>query len=255
MHCLKKVTINEIEDYLVNHLIEYFESLKIWKGDKAFSKNDDIDLTGFRFSNDSIPAFSIEEQKALKKCHFLLMGNEDKEGVFTSSYNELTGIMTLNLKGSDDVLIIALLNEMFESLSSFYIEKAIEKQQYDYDLIKSKYDSINNVLAGVQYQLASFEDKNKDLYRKTELLRRNRLKIDEQKLIMMSGKAEEQLQMSLLALENKTPFIQVIDRPLLPLTANNKGLLFNIVFGGLIGFILAFIMLILLKMYRDIMAG
>ena len=38
----------------------------------------------------------------------------------------------------------------------------------------------------------------------------------------MSGKAEEQLQLAKISLDNKTPYIQVIDLPISPIKAEDR---------------------------------
>jgi hypothetical protein len=161
--------------------------------------------------------------------------------------------MTFSVSCAEEKLAIITVNNIYEKLSKYYIDKSTEKQQYEYDILKEKYDSINSVLSNVQYELAYFEDANKNLFRKKDLLRKNRLNVDEQKLQFMSAKAEEQLQLAKISLDNKTPYIHVIDYPISPIKADNKSLFFYGVLGFLLGIVLSFLFLGSKKMYSDIL--
>lgn len=252
-----KCVINNKEDYLGNHFIAILEKHNEWyKGPGFLSSDDDsLSLENFRFSHDSIEIFSILENKALKKVHVAIAGNDKKEGVLYCNYNELSGIMSLIVESYDDELVVNLSKTLFEKLSEYYIDKAVEKQRYDFEIIKEKYDSINNALSSVEYRLAAFEDSNRDLFRKKDILLKTRLSNEKQKLQYMSGKAEEQLQLAQLTLDNKTPYIQVIDYPLLPLKPTNKSIIFYLILGLFVGAFLGVIYVILKKFYHDIMSS
>ncbi|MBT8231126.1 MAG: hypothetical protein HKO66_16290 [Saprospiraceae bacterium] len=251
------VMIENEEDFLGNHLIKEMKANNEWKGDNGmFSVSEDsLNLKDFLFTHDSIEVFTTKENKALKKVHSILAGDNNQKGIMSCKYNELSGIMTLNVQTKGASLASALANKLFENLSEYYIDKATEKQKYDHDIIKEKYDSINYALANVEYKLANFEDRNRDLFRKKDILQKNRLGAEKQKLQYMSGKAEEQLQLAQLTLENKTPYIQVIDYPLLPLKPINRSLLFYLILGGIIGVFLSTSYVIIKKYYKSIMSS
>ena len=248
-------TISGKKGFLANHLIEILEENNEWEASGFFESEDSLSLKDFRFEHDSLDIFNTLENKALKKIHKEIAGNENYTGILDCSYNELTGIMTLSIEGYNDEFVVKMVNSLFENLSTYYIEKAIEKQKYDYDIIKEKYDSINYALSNVEYKLASFEDSNKNLYRKKDILAKNRLSTERQKLQFMSGKAEEQLQLAQLSLENKTPFIQVIDKPLLPLKPTNNPPVILLILGCFVGGFLATSFVILKKFYLEIMSS
>jgi len=70
----------------------------------------------------------------------------------------------------------------------------------------------------------------------------------------MVGEAEKQYQIAQLTLENKTAYIQLIDKPLLPLKPTNKGVLYYFIIGGCLGVILSSVFIVLRKLYRSIMS-
>jgi len=250
---LDSIEFSDKNDLLANHHINTLEDNNLWYSNSIFNFSEDsLSLEGFRFSHDSLKNFNLLENKAIKSLHNKMVGSKDDKAMFQADYDELTGIMTFSITCSDEELAILTVKSLFNKLSQYYIDKSTEKQQYEYDILKEKYDSVNYVLSNVQYELAYFEDSNKNLFRKKDLLRKNRLKVDEQKLQFMSGKAEEQLQLAKISLDNKTPYIQVIDLPISPIKADNKSLIFYATLGLIIGVMLSLLYFGSKKMYSDI---
>ena len=251
----QKEGMNQSNDYLANFLIDDLKTRKAWskKSKFSFGGSDGLDLEDFRFTHDSISNFTLQENKALKKLYTHLVGKEKTGGAFQTDYSELSGIMNFHLTSSDPELCVNLVNRYFDELSDFYVEKANEKQKQDYSLVKSKYDSIQTKLNSVQYSIADFEDKNKGLYRRVDNLREIKLRGEEMKLVNMLAEAEKQLQITQLAMENSQAYIQLIDRPLLPLRPVNKGRVYYFLLGGLLGGVLSIGYLIFKKVYADLL--
>lgn len=254
----QKEEIKGVTDYLANHHIQSLKDNNKWDKQGFFdfvSSDDGLDLSDFKFTNDVFDTYTIKENKALKKLYKKMVGKELKGGAFESSFSELSGIMHFSLTSNDADLSIATVNAYFDQLSSFYSEKTTQKQEADYRLIKSKYDSINTRMNSVQYTLAKFEDQNQGLISKRDLLKKKQLQGEEMKLAAMIGEIEKQYQLAQLSLENKMDFIQVIDKPIPPLKPANRGKVFIFLLGGFLGGVLSIIYLVLRKIFKDIMAS
>jgi uncharacterized protein involved in exopolysaccharide biosynthesis len=252
----EKKKLHNKEDYLANHLISTLENTGHWNktGILSFlSSEDSLSLSGFRFKQDSIEDFSLHENKALKAVHRAMVGKEMKGNRFQSTFNEITGIMEFSMTTPDPELSILIVNSMFENLSSYYVDKTTEKQQADYRIIKLKYDSIVSELNSVQYRLAKNKDSNQGLFMDADLLPTKKLSEDERRLQLMLGEAEKQKQLTELTLGNSTPYIQIIDKPILPLRPANKSRIFYFLLGGFLGGILAIMIILIQKVYNDIM--
>lgn len=255
---LEKQFYNDKEDYIANHLIEAMEASEEWnkKGMLSFlSGPSDIELDNFRFTRDSFELFSITENTALKILHKVLMGEELNGGKFQSSYSEITGIMKFSMTSSDAELSILIVKSIYNNLKDYYTEKSTEKQKADYNIIKTKYDSITTELNGIQYRIAKNKDTGLGLTRSRDLLPSKKLVEDERRLQLMLGEAEKQKQLAELTLGTSTPYIQIIDSPILPLKPVNKSRIFYFLFGGLLGGILAISYIIIRKVYSDIMSS
>lgn len=251
-----KEDINGQSDYLVNHLIASLEKQKSWEGGGllSFGKDDALNLEGFRFTHNDYDAFSILENKALKKIHKHLMGKELQGGAFQSDYSELSGIMNFSMTTTDADLSIKTVNSLYEKLSDYYLGKNNEKQERDFRIIKSKYDSIQTSLDKVMYGIAQFEDQNRGLVKKQDTYRLKKMKGEEMKLGAMLAEAEKQYQIAQITRESRSDYIQLIDKPLLPLKPVNKGRIYYFLLGGFLGGLLSIAYLTLKKIYSDIMA-
>jgi len=252
-----KSTIDNKEDFLANHLIGKLEKSDDWEDGKllGFLSQDSLDLENFRFAHADFEKFSILENKALKRMHQLMVGKEMKGGFFQSNYSELSGIMSFSMTSPDPMLSIETVNNLFAKLSEYYLNKKTVKQEKDFLLIKSKYDSIQSELDSKMYKIAKFEDENKGLIRKQDAFLLKKMKADEFKLGEMLGEAEKQYQIAQLTMERQSEYVQVIDRPLLPLKPVNKGKLYYFLLGGLLGGLLSSAYVVFRKMYSDIMSG
>lgn len=254
------VTINGKADYLANHTIDYLESEGEW-GDinflfKLIYGNDPLPLKGFRFESDNVDSYGARENKALKILHLKIAGKPDgsRIGIVTTSQSEDTGIMSIITRTHRPKLSAEISKVLYENLSTFYIEKAIVKHKETYDIIKEKSDSISSALAIAQANLASFNDKNQGVFRSKDKLVEQRIIANIQKLMVMDAEVEKNLQIADFTLKNKTPYIEVIDEPMLPLLADRPSIIQNFIKGMLLGLILSLGFVVVRKFLRDVMA-
>ena len=246
-------TIKGNEDYLANHIMAMLKDKNEWNRKGFFDETDEYNIDDFSFTHDSFPAFSMTENKALKQLHGHLLGTKDvaKRALLNNSQNEATGIMTILASTYDPELSVALSKSMFDVLSTYYVEKTIEKQEYTFDLIQAKTDSIYEELQQKNYSLANFKDKNQSLFARTDQLTESRLMMEIQKLSAMYGEATKNLEIAEFSLKNKTPFIQLIDEPVLPIQASKSSLIKSVFIGFFLGLFLGIFYLVTRKMIRD----
>lgn len=229
---LSPATVNGEVDLIGNHLIE------IYTLDEEWAEKDE-NLEGFRFASKAVSDFDTLGKKALKKVVNLITGGEDEQGLMTNSYSEESTILTLTAETENEDLSIAIVSKLFDVLSQFYVEQAIERQKITFNIVKAKVDSIGEVLANTEYAYANFRDQNQNLALNVARLREMRLQRDIQKLNVMHAEALKNLEIADFSLRNATPFIQEIDHPIPPLTPQNpskmKAAIIGMVIAILIG--------------------
>ncbi len=252
----EKEVIAGREDILANHIINYLDSLDAWQHRPFYTRlfKKESDIKHLRFSHAHQDSFSKLENKAYTVLHQYLMGFDGKRGVFNTEYGEKNGIMKLSMWSHNEEIAYHAIDNVFQSLSHYYVEKNIEKQQYTYDVLKVKADSIYTDLKSVEYQLASFSDANRNLYSTKDKVTQTRLNREVQKLSILYAEVVKNLEIADFTLQNKTPFIQVIDEPYLPLRFTRLGLLKALVFGLFLGGLLSVGWLVFRKMIKDLLA-
>ncbi len=254
------VVVQGKADMIANHTIDYLESEREWGNLNILYKllygNDPLPLKGFRFKHPVDSLFGPLENKALKALHIKLAGTPDggKIGLITTDYSEDSGIMKLIAETHRPELSAHLATYLYEELSRYYIAKSTEKHKATYEIVKTKSDSIAAALNTAQYNLAAFNDQNLNIFRNKDKLTEQRLLIEIEKLMAMYAKAEENLQVADFTLKNKTPYIDIIDEPILPLVANRPSIVQALIRGMILGLILSLLFVIVRKLIRDTLA-
>ena len=251
----EKVSINDQEDFLANHIIINLDTSGRWTSVpfymKPFAKENP--LKGFRFKHGDHVKFDEIENAALKSVYNIVAGNLDlgSSGIMTNGFDKESGIMHISTSTNNPELSIAITNNIFDNLSKFYIEKTIEKQKATYDVLKTKTDSIFALLQGKEAGAASIEDRNVAAWGSTTKLPERRYTRDIQKLSIIYGETLKNLEIADFAVKNQTPFVQPIDRPILPIMGEKPSLVKSVLVGLFLGFFLSSLFIIGRKIVRE----
>lgn len=249
-HIIQKALFekNSDKDFIANQIIIDCKLHESWEKDTTGLKN-------FLFSKGDVEHFSRLENKALKLLHSKVIGNpaESIESLMNISYGDETAIMKMEVTSETEALSIELLESIYKQLSTFYIEKTIEKPLNTYVTIKEKVDSIESALEATEYALANEQDSNRGLVTKKSSIRKERLRRNSQILSVAYAKALENLEIADFSLKNATPFFQVIDQPLAPIQPKSRSKLRAIIIGSFIGGFLTVLFIIIRKIYREAM--
>ena len=254
---LSKVKINENEDILANHLITNLDTNGLWMRIPFYLKpfREESSYKEFRFKNINVDSFDLDELSILKSLYLTIVGGEDAPGgIVNNGFDKESGILNIVSNTSEAELSIELTNKIFDNLSEFYVDKTVEKQKATYDLVKAKSDSLLFLLQSKEAGYSSFEDKNLGIWNQTSALPGKRYSRDIQKLTLMYAESLKNLEFADFALKNTTPFIQPIDRPILPLKGNKASLLKSLITGFLLGIFIGITFVAGRKIYRDAMA-
>ena len=248
---LTKVIVEGKEDYLGNHVIR-IQKLQEEEWLKP-DKNGNTPLRSFFFQHNNADQFSRLEASAVKSLYEILIGSEKDKPLVGSSLNEDSGIMALSAATRSEEMSIILLQTLFAKLSSFYVDKTIEKNLATYDLLRGKVDSMRGVLAGTDYRAATFEDRNHSLLMSIDKVPQQRYARDKQILMLVYGEAIKNLEVADFALHNKMPYVQAIDIPFAPLEAVNPSKKKALLLGLGLGLLLGCLFVVVRKILRDAM--
>ncbi|MBL0006763.1 MAG: hypothetical protein IPP25_06105 [Saprospiraceae bacterium] len=243
-----KIIIDGKDDFLANHLIREYNL-------NPPTQTNESSGSGFYFTHDSLPAFGRQENEMLMALFNFIIGPPDnpRKALITADYNEDTNIMSIDVSTTNEEISLALANRMFESLSEYYVNKAIEKQSKTLSVITAKKDSVLTVLKGTEYQLANFKDSHRGLLMRTDQISELRLQREITALSAMYAEVLKNTEVADFSLKNKMPFIQVIDAPLSPIQPTQISLLRKILISIVIGGIIGSVLVVGRKVFKDIM--
>ena len=222
------------------------ELIRLYDIDKSWSENLGTAYVG-HFSQD---LDQNQYNYGVKRLHSLINGQETQGGLLQMEYGRDHYIMTFSLESLSEDLSIQYLNAHFDHLKNFYVDKAVEKQKSSYDIIKAKKDSIYSSYEAIESEIARLRDLNQNSFRSTSSAQLSKLSTESLVLKTAYAKAEENLAIAELALQNNTPLIQLLDPPIKPIEPNELSTLRLLLYGVTFGLILTLVIIITLYLIR-----
>lgn len=242
-----------LDQYTVPYLVESYDLIgpltkRSWT--KTVMENPD-----FRFSHNDIENFTPLENLYLRLVYDHISGESDIgiEAQLESELDEETGIMKLRMTSEYEDITMAILNNIYNQLSGFFIEKSVEKETKTYNLMKKKRDSIFTSLKSAEYALADFKDRNRNLVTVKGYLEQIQLERQSSILSSMYRTVVGQMDATEFALKNKTPVVQVIDLPRRPINPTGPSWILGLIKGGLLGVAIVIFLAVVRRFYKDIM--
>lgn len=222
---LQKSKIDGKSNFLANFFIEEY---------KLNQKTYNGELDGFFFSKDTI---SSEKDSRMMAVLFNMLVGE--QGLFSASTDEKSGIMTLKLICKNEELAVGFVNTLFNILSEYYINKSIEKEQITYDLLKQKANALYGQMDTKLDYSIHHDDNTLGVWQEASKLPSMKNLRDARISTEMYGEVMKNLEIADFTLKSKTPFIQEIDVPRIPLAQIKNSLIKKIAIGGVLGIFLS----------------
>ncbi len=195
----------------------------------------------------------------LQKILELAKSRRIAEKVFSSLFletlstevSEKTAIMKLQVQFTQEEVTYELANRLYNEMSNFYIDKMIEKQRETYNDIKHKTDSLKTLIENKQYKLAGIKDSYRATWLYQEEVPKTILDQEIRMLQMVYGEALKNREIASFSLETRTPFIQAIDLPIIPLKVIQQSWLKAIVLALFYGLIIGCGFILIRKFLRE----
>jgi hypothetical protein len=237
---LDSVTMKGTSDLLINHVITHGELLETLELDLAFG------IT--QLSNDEVDSLSRKEGAVLKAVYSYL--TESDEFPIVTEIADETGMLTITAKTRDEDLTLILSTGLYQYISDFYRKETTGQSQATVDRLQSKADSILQELNASEYQLASFSDTRLSLNNRRDQLKTVQLNRKIQILALAYGEIIRNLETAKFTLSAKMPFFQLVDEPFKPLFKMKANPLKNGIKGGIVGVILGFFFVGIMRFYK-----
>jgi len=137
--------------------------------------------------------------------------------------------------------------------TKFYVDTKTQRAKANVDKLQEKADSLELLLNRKTYKTAVAQDLNMNPARRAAMVNIELDNRDKMVLQTMYGEVLKNLEISKMQMDQETPIIQSIDRPILPLGIEKLGKTKGIIIGGILGGFLIVMFLSIRKIFKNIM--
>ena len=235
---LAKVDINNKTQLLIAYFAKAEKLEKKWAKKQVFLKDFYKEDTEFSRAQDSLIKEAI---KLIKKAYLIV-----------EKPNRNTSILNVGFSHKDE-LLAKLFNEVLvNKVNRFYYKTETLKTATNLKILQVQADSVKNVLNMSLLSLAELDQNipNRNPLAKTAMVPYEKAMVDMQANKAIYLEVVKQLELAKVAHRNKTPLIQIIDKPSFPLE-NSRWQFLNTLIIGLFGG--AMFMVLSLSMQRIVL--
>ena len=166
-------------------------------------------------------------------------------------------IIAVEMESPDEQFSKKFVETLIDNATDFYIQTRTRKAKENLDVLTHQVDSVRRELNEAITGVAAATDANPSPNRAFQSLRvRSQLHtVDVQANTAILTELVKNQELAKITLRNEKPVIQVLDSPIIPLENDKISKAKGIIVGGIIGGFLACLVLLLTKLYRQVMSG
>lgn len=219
---LEKVTINGKSQILIDYFAKAQNLEKKWVKEKIYLKDFYKDKKLYSRAQDSV----LKEAIKLIKKDFLIVGKPNRN----------TTILNVGFKHKDEVFTKIFNEVLVNKVNSFYYKTETKKTAFNLKVLQVQTDSVKRLLDISFLALAEIDQNTPNL---NPLVKTAKVPYQKAMANLQANQAiyleiVKQLELAKVAHRNKTPLIQIIDKPSFPLE-NNRWKFLNILILGIFG--------------------
>ena len=219
---LEKVTINGKSQILIDYFAKTQKLEKKWGNEKVYIKDFYRDKKLYSRAQDSV----VKEVIKLIKKDFLIV---DKP-------NRNSSILNVGFKHKDEVFAKIFNEVLVNKVNSFYYKTETKKTAFNLNVLQVQTDSVKDLLDMSFLALAEIDQNIPNL---NPLVKTAKVPYQKAMANLQANQAiylevVKQLELAKVAHRNKTPLIQIIDKPSFPLE-NNRWTFLDILILGIFG--------------------
>jgi hypothetical protein len=239
---LSKTSLPAYKGIMANYFLDSLDIRKAWK------KSKEPRLKNFkRFTSYSKDSCTADEWRGLQALTDYILKNVIE---FKSSE---VGVLSITFTHSNEVLVCEFLNSLYEYTDAYYMKNQVNAESSTFKLLQKRRDSINAALSNAITGSARYRDANRGSVFITEQVPVMKYEQDIQFLGIMKAEITKNYEVAKMSLDGKQPYIRAVDLPRAPLPPIIPSLRTSVVRGSLLGIVLSWLFLMLLKAYRAIM--
>lgn len=231
-------------DLIINTILDIYNLRERWT-------NDSLDFQGLTFSPNEVNQFSNLEMIAYKRIINMLDGSNTQAELYSIKFNKETAVYSIDCKSYDECLSIDLAKFSFDKLKEFYEYKILEQKEATRDMLKSKRDSLNNLLNIKMNELAEFQDYNRNLLLEKNKVTNDKLRVEINALGSVYSEASKNYELADISLRENRPLFIKIDQSLRPIEPESVSIIKMGFLGIILGLFFAIFYIVTKKLYRD----
>ena len=243
---LEPVVINGKIISLAEYYIQINELRKSWE------KN--INLKNIQFlPNSDRTNYTLQQDSILKNIQNNLI---DKNNLSIMQKDKKVTILSIEVTSENELFSKIFCESLAKETSDFYIETKSKKAKINVDVLQKQTDSVktalNSAITGVANEADNVYNLNPAFNVKGAPSKRKQIDVQANTAVLTNLLV--QLELAKITLRKETPLIQLIDRPILPLTKEKFGKLRSIILGGFLTGFLYILYLIFGRLYKKMIA-
>ncbi len=239
---LSSVNINGKKQLLIDRFVDFYHLRDKWKG------------------KDNIPSISFygDPEKFNRKQDSIisdLVVNFRKNILSVDKLDKKLNILKVDVATNDEFFSKEFNNKLVETVNNFYTQTKTKKSVQNVQILQKQADSVkrilNNSISGVASAIDAAPNANPALL--TLRVPSQKKQIDVQANSAIYAEIVRNLEVSKISLRQEAPLIQVIDKPVLPLSISRLSIVKGIMIGLLLSFFLSIVVILLRKTYINLL--
>lgn len=173
-----------------------------------------------------------------------------KKGLAVAQKDTKISVISVDVFSTNEKFAKYFAEALSKNVSDFYIKTKSKKAKMNMEILKMQTDSVRGILNGAITSVAIANDNVFGLNQAMNVRRApsSRKQVDVQANTLILTELVKQTELAKVTLRRETPLIQVIDRPIFPLKNDKIG----VIFGFIVGSIIALFLTILFLMFKYI---
>ena len=160
-------------------------------------------------------------------------------------------IISLTYSTSNSEFGKYFVEELISQMSKMYVRHKTAQSQRTLDFVSKRADSVFFELENAEKEYARVQDINQRIVKAAGRLKELQLFRQVEVLNAMYLELVKNLEISKLTLQNDTPIINIIDKPILPLKDNGMGVLLWVLLSFFLGFLFSCTFFLFKKLFSD----
>lgn len=192
------------------------------------------------------------------RAHDSILGviydNLSKTGLSVAQKDKKIAIITIDVASTNELFSKYFAEALVKEVSDFYVSTKSKKARLNMDILERQTDSIRRELNGAITGVAVANDNTFMLNPALNVRRAPsaRRQVDVQANTAILTELVKQTELAKVTLRKETPLIQVIDRPILPLSNEKFGKAKGIMLGGILAGFFVMLVLVLRRLIKNI---